>query len=546
MAQTRHSRWAFLSGWKRNGRLFLKSKIGVIGAVIIIFFVLLAVFAPELGQNNPVIGVNVATPLSVPSWATIFPQYHNLAVTSYPIPPTHLDTSAALAAWTMSGPNYTTKITSINPGKDFPGFTGSMLLNASIVPDMKIANSSHPNPQLPYGQVFFSMSQSFKFNSKAGTSFTFQPQVLLEPLTMVNLSDIYVDFIISGPTGNFSLATVNDPTVQGQVDITSYWLGAGWEQLNVTSGLLPDTDIPVLGTSVTPSSIVFNKTGTYQMTMELQGVPCQSGGSPGAGTCVPGTNTSFSMLIADANFHISGQAYGLLGTDNLGRDVWSEFVWGSQISLLIGILSGVGAVALGTLAGLAAGYLGGVWDEILSRVTDFVLVLPFLPFLIIIVFIIQQNPQLSANVYWWIITLFIIISWPSIAKIIRSQVLTVKERAYVEASRAVGGGTGHILRKHILPNVMGLVYSQVALNVSGFILLEAALDFLSVSVHSIYTMTWGIMLTQSLPFAVSDSSASYVWWWFLPPGIAIAALSLAFVLVGFALDSVFNPRLRAR
>jgi len=139
-----------------------------------------------------------------------------------------------------------------------------------------------------------------------------------------------------------------------------------------------------------------------------------------------------------------------------------------------------------------------------------------------------------------------VISWPGIAKIIRSQVLSVKERPFVEASRAVGSGTGHILRRHILPNVMGLVYSQVALNVAGFIILEAALDFLAISTNSVGIISWGLMLTYSLPLAITATSQSHVWWWFLPPGISIASLSLAFVLVGFALDSVFNPKLRAR
>lgn len=574
MARVGRSRWAFLSGWKRTAKLYAKSTIGMIGLIIIIFFVVLAVFAPQLGPNNPVVAPTGSAPLpatpppallSPPAWATVLPGYQNLVVTSTPIPPTDLNTQAALAAWKMSGQNYTVTISSEAPGAadGYTAYAGSMLLNASIVPNETIASSSHPNARLPYGQVFFSMSRSFTFDAKAGeVPFTFHVEALLEPLTMVNVSDIYLNFIISGPSGNFSLSSVNTPNLQPQVEIDPTLLPPGgktnssssyWEQLDVNSELLPGSDIPKLNLG-NASSIIFTKTGTYTLTMQLQGVPCQSTNSSAysveypesPASCDPVANSSISMLITTATFHVVGGAYGLLGTDALGRDLWSEFVWGSQISLLIGILSGVGAVALGTLAGLAAGYVGGMGDEIIMRITDFVLVLPFLPFLIICVFIIERSPGALASIYWWIILLFIIISWPAIARIIRSQVLTVKERAYVEASRAVGGGTWHIIRKHILPNVMGLVYSQVALNVAGFILLEAALDFLSVSIHSIYTMTWGIMLTQALPFAVSDASASYVWWWFLPPGIAIAALSLAFVLVGFALDSVFNPRLRAR
>jgi peptide/nickel transport system permease protein len=303
--------------------------------------------------------------------------------------------------------------------------------------------------------------------------------------------------------------------------------------VNVSSGYLTSSGLSAFGNTGDPAGLIFNGTGTYTLTMQIQAVPIANG-------------SSISMLASGVNLHVLGGAFGLLGTDNYGRDVWSQFVWGSRISLLIGILSGIGAVALGTIAGLAAGYVGGLSDEVLSRISDFFLVIPFLPLLIVLLFIIGQNPVLYRGVYWWVILLFIVLSWPFIGKIIRSQVLTVKERSYVEASRAVGGGTWHILRKHILPNVMGLVYSQIALNVSGFILTEAALDFLAVSIHPIDTITWGIMLTNALPDATSNSAASYVWWWFLPPGIAIASLSLAFVLVGFALDSIFNPRLRAR
>jgi peptide/nickel transport system permease protein len=352
---------------------------------------------------------------------------------------------------------------------------------------------------------------------------------------MTNISVIYVNMVISNSKGNYPLSSTLSYNLASTIE--SYPRGVGtWQTVTINSGLLQTAGIPVFETHYTPQKLVFNGTGTYNFTVQLRGVPVAN----------PSNSSSISVYVASANLHLDGGAYGILGTDSLGNDVWSQLVWGSRVSLEIGIAAGVGAVGLGALAGVAAGYLGGLWDEILSRVTDFVLVLPFLPLLIICVEIISSNPFLLGQVYFWIISLFIVVSWPLIAKIIRSQVLTVKERQYVEASRAVGGGTGHILRRHILPNVMGLVYSQVALNVAGFILLEAALDFLSLSAHQIGVISWGLMLTNALPFAVGDSAASHVWWWFLPPGISIASLSLAFVLVGFALDSIFNPRLRAR
>ncbi len=525
MARSGFGRLSFLKSWQKTARLYMKSKIGMIGLIVIVFFLLLAIFSPELAQNNPVTGFDVAAPYSVPAWATIFPQYSNLAVSSDPVQVVFSGPGPAdLTGWKTSGQNFTT-------GE----FNGSLIVNASIIPNQRImkgwVNGNPSNPYLPGGQVFFSMSQPFQYNTKPPTDFTIN--TVIDPLVMTNVSDIYVNFIVTTPSKqNFSLASVEGYNLGAQIDLPSNEVDQ-WNMVNVSSGYLTTSGLPAFSQTEDPAGVVFNGTGTYTLTMQIQGAAI-------------GNSPSISMLVSGINLHILGGAYGLLGTDNYGRDVWSQFVWGSRVSLLIGVLSGIGAVALGTLAGLAAGYIGGLSDEVLSRITDFFLVIPFLPLLIVILFIIGQNPVLYANVYAWVILIFIILSWPFIGKIIRSQVLTVKERAYVEASRAVGGGTGHILRKHILPNVMGLVYSQIALNVSGFILLEAALDFLAVSIHPIDTITWGIMLTNSLPDATSNSAASYVWWWFLPPGIAIASLSLAFVLVGFALDSIFNPRLRAR
>jgi peptide/nickel transport system permease protein len=390
------------------------------------------------------------------------------------------------------------------------------------------------------------MTTPFYFNGNAPPDFQINTQVF--PLSMRNLSAVYAVFIVQTPTNKtYTLASVEGFGLGAVINLGRSSLDQ-WNQINVTDSMLGDltNGIPGLSNaSADAATVIFNGAGTYHLTFQLQGACSDNPANPqGYSPC--GNQPSLSALVSPVSMHFSGGAYGLLGSDNNGRDVWSQFVWGSQISLLIGILSALGAVGIGALTGITGGYLGGIADEIIGRITDFVLVLPGLPLLIILVFIITENPLLRASIYVWVIVIFVVTSWPFIGRIIRSQVLSVKERAFVEASRAVGGGTGHILRRHILPNVMGLVYSQMALNVSGFILTEAALDFLAISIHPVTVMTWGIMLTQSLGDATSNSLHSYVWWWFLPPGIAIAALSLSFVLVGYALDSIFNPRLRAR
>jgi peptide/nickel transport system permease protein len=514
-------------GLRRNLRLFVKSKIGLAGAIIIGFFVVLALFSPYLAPNNPVFGYNVSSPYSVPEWATVFPRYENLATTSSPVFANGFSSQGDISAWQTGGQSYTVKLAPyVHPGGNSSSGGGSILVNATIVP-----KSSLPmNPYLPGGQAFFSMSQSFQFTTKPPTSFVVN--TVLKPVEMQNVSVIYINYILTSPHGNYSLSSVQSYTLRVQEEVTPDGLNQ-WKISNITSGLLPLSGLPQFGSQYNPASVAFNETGTYKFTVQLEAVPS-------------GNNPRLAVYVSSVNFHILGRAYGLLGTDNLGRDLWSQFVWGSQVSLLIGVLSGVGAVLFGTIAGMVAGYLGGWADEALSRVTDFFLVLPFLPLAIILVFLIGQNPILYQSIYFWVIILFIVLSWPTIAKIIRGQVLSVKERQFVEASRAVGGGPGHIIRRHILPNVMGLVYSQMALNVSGFILLEAALDFLAIGIHPISTITWGLTLTNALSDALTNATVDYAWWWFLPPGIAIAALSLAFVLVGFALDQIFNPRLRAR
>lgn len=516
-----------LDNIRRIARQYLKSKIGMLGLIIIVFFILMAVLAPSIATNDPISGI-VASPFDIPAWATVLPWYNHLAVDATPVSSTFVS-QADINAWSWSGQNYTKSLSTAIPTGQTQ-YKGSVLVTSLMNESTEIQTS---DANLPGGVVAFSMSRPFQFSGVSPTGF--EAQVALDPAVMNNVSMVYVKMEITDPTGdNFSLASISPPSLDQQVAIPNGQNGT-WRTVYVSAGLLPLANIEAYQVPSPPSKVIFNESGTYSFSVQIQAVP-----EAGA------TLSSLSVNIASVSLHLDGSAYGLLGTDNFGRDVWSQFVWGSQVSLVIGILSGVGAVGMGAAIGIAGGYIGGSTDNIIGRITDFVLVLPFLPLLLIIATLLVGNRALYSQIYIFIILIFVVLSWPTIAKIVRSQVLSVKERQYVEASRALGAGTGHILRRHILPNVMGLVYSQVALNVAGFILLEAALDFLAISTHGVRTMTWGLMLTYALPFAVHQSNLSYVWWWFFPPGISIAALSLAFVLVGYALDSIFNPRLRAR
>jgi peptide/nickel transport system permease protein len=512
---------------KHYARMYFRSKIGVIGLAIILFFALLATLAPFITSNNPVTDFNVASPYAVPSWATFIPKYQNLPPTTDLVTSPNFGSSTDLSHWEFQGSSTGENLTVLEASGVFPSGqlqnAGSLFVNASFTPQGSTSNTFIP------GQEVFTMTQTVNYPYKPPNEFSVSAMV--RPVLMSNVSNIYVNFEIASPTHTFSLGTVSSYTLRNAITIPPNRLGS-WVSVSIPSGLLPSSGNPDFNYG-DPGSTIFSKPGSYHFSVQIFASPS-------------GNISRVSVYITDISFHILGRSYGLLGTDTYGRDVWSQFVWGSQISFLVGILAALGSVGVGTIVGLAAGLWGGKVDEGLMRTADVFLVLPFLPLAIVVVLIVGQNPVLYKGIYYWIIILFTVLSWPFVARIIRSQVLSVKERQFVEASRALGGGQWHIMSKHILPNVMGLVYSQTALLVPGFILTEAGLDFLAISVHPISTITWGIMLTQAQSDALTNVVADYAWWWFLPPGLAIAVLSLAFVLVGFALDSIFNPKLRAR
>lgn len=224
----------------------------------------------------------------------------------------------------------------------------------------------------------------------------------------------------------------------------------------------------------------------------------------------------------------------LLGTDELGRDIFSLLIYGTWTSMTVGILAAILTVLIGTFVGVYAGYYGGIIYSILMRLTDFFLILPALPLMIVLAAILGPS-------IWNIIVVIAVVSWPVTARVIMSQTLSVKESSYVEACKALGGSDAYIIFKHILPNVMPLIFSYVILNIAGAILAEAGLSFLGLGDPS--HISWGMMLYYANQFGALVSG---LWWYIIPPGLAIALLVLSFMMIGYALDEIINPRIRRR
>jgi peptide/nickel transport system permease protein len=221
-----------------------------------------------------------------------------------------------------------------------------------------------------------------------------------------------------------------------------------------------------------------------------------------------------------------------LGTDHLGRDVWTQFVWGSRISLLIGLTATVLAMVIGTLFGVVSGFFGGRIGGLLMRITEWFLVIPFLPLAIALAAVL--GPSVGNIIFVIGIT-----SWPATARVIRAQVLTVKERLYVDRSRALGASNAHLMGRHIMPTIAPLILANTTLTVPIAILSETTLSFLGLGDPS--RPSWGKMLEDAFS---AGALSEHAWWYYVPPGLGVMLVVLAFVLCGHALEEILDPRLR--
>lgn len=221
-----------------------------------------------------------------------------------------------------------------------------------------------------------------------------------------------------------------------------------------------------------------------------------------------------------------------LGTTNLGRDIFSQLVIGSRSALIVGITAAIVVVAIGTLVGLVSGFFGGWVDTLLMRVADVALGIPFLPFVIVLSAFL--GPKVS-NVVMAIALLL----WPNTARVIRAQVLTVRERAFIEAARVTGSSTWRILFVHVAPNILPLSFLYGSIAVGWAILTEASVSFLGFGPSDV--VSWGYML-QDAYGSQALSRGEYLW--FVPPGLCIILVVVAGFFISRGYEEILFPKLK--
>jgi len=481
-------------------KVLIRNKRGTLGVAILIFFIILAIVAPLLTPYDPLsMSHMIASEFTSPTWFKYLPGNENFSENLQPINAPRFTTETALQEWTFTTiPLGQTPSVKYVPDAGSPGSTPGC-----------VAISFKRDPAEATSEVNALLYKEFYYPYK-GPPKRFLGNVFVKTTGVKNLTTGVVEIrvFIEQPEGqrhilwsvkqggNYTSETWITPSIEGSIKYPP----------------LIDSYI------IDPNEEIFNKQGNYRygvevyFTQEVQ---------------------EATVHLDDINLNLYGTMFGFLGTDEVGRDLFTQLLYGTRISLIIGLLAAFLSVAIGLILGLVSGYMGRIVDELIMRFTDMFLVLPELPLLLVLIAV------LGPTIWNQVITIGFL-GWMGFARIVRSQVLSLKERPFVEAGKALGGGKLHIIGRHILPNVMNLVYVTLAMSVPYAIMAEAYVSFLGLFDPTI--MTWGRMLHDALeqPMGVER------WWWIVPPGLCIAAISISFMLIGYALDEILNPKIRER
>jgi peptide/nickel transport system permease protein len=246
------------------------------------------------------------------------------------------------------------------------------------------------------------------------------------------------------------------------------------------------------------------------------------------------SDTTCSNLLPPATYLQPPCSAHLMGTNYLSFDIYSQVIWGTQISFVVGIASAIVAAVVGTVVGLVSGYLGGWIDEVMMRLNDVVLSIPWLVLMIIVA------ARIGVVDLTGLILVIGLTGWSVTARVIRSQVLSIKERMFIERAKMIGTPNWRILLRHIFPNAFPLIFANTILTVAVSILSESVLAFLNLSPPT--TVSWGKIIAEANAYAIEVGNPG----WLIIPGLCIVVLVFGFYLLGYALDEILNPRLRRR
>jgi peptide/nickel transport system permease protein len=221
-----------------------------------------------------------------------------------------------------------------------------------------------------------------------------------------------------------------------------------------------------------------------------------------------------------------------LGTDFMGRDIFSQLLAGARVAFMVGVTAAFMAVVLGTAFGMTAGYMGGVTDTLLMRAADMIMVMPTL---LVVLLLAALFGQLNI---WTIVLMIALFRWPGVSRVVRAQTLSLKQRPFIDAARVAGASHSRIIFRHIMPNVLPLAFLYMTFRVTSAIVIEAALAFLGFGDPG--TVSWGMMLQ----WVWKTGHMFRAMYWLLPPGLCISLITLSFYMLGRAMDEVLDPRLR--
>jgi peptide/nickel transport system permease protein len=223
-----------------------------------------------------------------------------------------------------------------------------------------------------------------------------------------------------------------------------------------------------------------------------------------------------------------------LGTTDMGRDILSQIIYGSRTAFLVGVLAAVMVMVIGTVIGLVAAYFGGWVDQVVMRLVDVVYGIPFLPFAMVLVTVLGGSQ-------WNVIIAISVLLWRETCRVVRSQVLSLKERPFVEVARSSGAGHLRLIFVHLAPNVYPLALLYGVFAVGWAIITEAGLSFLGFGDSE--SMSWGRMLQEAYSAQALSLGA---WWWIIPPGVAIVLMVMSTYFIAQGIEQVVNPKLRSR